>query len=174
MKKICAIFLLFSLCFNGTVYYIIHKQLQKQIRKEIKAKIKQQVPQDELVSIMHSPENAGEFYWIHSREFRYKGTMYDIVSVKQVSETILIYNCVTDHQETLLFKNLGKYVNNTMNANPANSRANNLLSNFFSSMYPPVINSRLLILDAKEISWIIQTSRYQSPYLQVSSLPPKA
>lgn len=152
----------------------MHSYLQRQIRKEIKGRIKQQVPEDELVTIVQTKENAGEFSWIHSKEFRYKGTMYDIVSLEKVSETRFIYHCVTDHQETLLFKNLGKYVNNTMNANPANSKANTLLSSFFNSLYPPEISSQMHLLESEEINWACYTTEYNSPFLKLSSPPPKA
>jgi len=174
LKKITAILLLSALCFNGMGYYFMHRHLQKQIRKEIKGRIKQQVPQEELVTLIQTSENAGEFSWIHSKEFRYKGTMYDIVSLEKVSETRFIYHCVTDHQETLLFKNLSKYVNNTMNANPANSKANNLLSSLFSSLYPPESINRKQIFVSEEIHWIDYTPDYKSPFLKVSFLPPKA
>lgn len=165
--------LLFALCFNSTGYYFIHLHLKNQVRKEIKGRIKAQVPENELVAIIFTPENADSFHWIHSREFRYNGTMYDIVSSKVLDKNITEYYCITDHQETLLFRNLGKYVNFSMNSNAANSRALNLLSLFLCSLYYENDTSPILYFSSSIIEWKFNTVYYESPFVGLNLPPPE-
>ncbi len=66
--------------------------------------------QEELVLLKFSKEETqSELRWEHSKEFEYKGQMYDIVS-KEIKEDSIFYRCWWDHEETLLNKKLTKLV----------------------------------------------------------------
>lgn len=174
MRKLAAIILLFALCFNGTGYYMVHLFLQKKIRKEIKYRIKQNVPREELVIIRYSDENADQFQWIHPKEFRYKETMYDVVSSEQAPDGSTLYECITDYQESKLFANLNKWVNDKMNSNPATSKTSNLFSSFIGGLFPPPVNDELPVLNAENIRWINKTFSYFPPQITKSTPPPKS
>lgn len=165
--------LLITLCFNSVGYYLIHVNLKNQIRKEIKRYIKNQVPDDQLVVISHTPETAGNFHWIHSREFRYNGTMYDIVSVKIITDNVTEYHCITDHQETVLFKNLNKYVNSSMNSHKANSKAVNLLSLLMASLYFEAVREQVQLFSMITVNWRERAMLYQSPDMGLNLPPPE-
>lgn len=145
-----------TLCFNSLGYYLMHNYLKQQIKKEIKARIKKSVPVEELTILILNEHNANDFKWIHEKEFRYHGTMYDIVSKDDTVNGMMVLHCITDVQETELFKNLGKYVTNTMNSNQRSTRTGTLLFNFLNSLYPPDNFEMQPILKAKKIV----TSRY--------------
>jgi hypothetical protein len=147
--------------------------VKSQIRKEIKRYIKNQVPDDQLVVILHTSETAGEFNWIHSREFRYHGTMYDIVSVNVITNNITEYHCITDHQETVLFKNLNKYVNSSMNSHKANSKAVNLLSLLMASLYFESGREQVPVFSMSIVNWREIPVLYQSPYIGLNLPPPE-
>lgn len=151
----------------------MHVHLKNQIRKEIKKYIKNQVPDDQLVCIRHTPASASEFHWIHSREFRYNGTMYDVVTVKVISDNVIEYHCVTDHQETVLFKNLNKYVNSSMNSHKANSKAVNLLSLLLSSLYFESGKVSVPLFSISFVQWTERAIFYHSPDIGLNLPPPE-
>lgn len=151
----------------------MHLHLKNQIRKEIKRYIKNQVPSNQLVVIQHTPETSQNFHWIHSREFNYNGTMYDIVKVKVISDNLTEYHCVTDHQETILFRNLNKYINFSMNSHAANSKAVNLLSLLMISFYHEPGKEQVVFLDCMEVHWNEKRILYHSPFIGFNLPPPE-
>jgi len=46
-------------------------------------------------------EGKNDFRWIHSREFKYKGDMYDIVKKEEDDKQLIVY-CINDTKEKKL------------------------------------------------------------------------
>jgi hypothetical protein len=98
------IFLLDSISPN--VSFLYNKQ---KIHKEMKRLIKHNLNQKdiEFLKIYRSEiENKSLFKWIHSKEFRYRGAMYDIVDLDATIETkeYYIFKVINDVREELLLK----------------------------------------------------------------------
>jgi len=147
--------------------------MKQQVRKEIKARIKRNVPKDELRALLYNNSNSTEFKWHHKKEFSYQGTMYDIVSSERLLNGDIVFYCVTDIQETILFKNLGKHVNDLVNSNPRNTGATVLLSMFLGSLYPPAVNAYEPVLTEKEIISGFTLEVYNDLHPSVNIPPPK-
>jgi len=98
------------------------------------------VPAEQLVVIRYAESNRNDFKWIHSREFVYKGSMYDVVKRVAVSDKITDLHCVNDTQEARLFKNLDEWVKEAMNHGKSGSKIVKLFSGFLSGLYPPPDN----------------------------------
>lgn len=147
--------------------------MKQQVRKEIKARIKSSVPKNELRALIYNYSNSSEFKWHHKKEFCYHGTMYDIVSSERLLNGDIIFYCVTDSQETILFKNLGKHVNDLVNTNPKNTGATVLLSMFMGSLYPPIVNDYEPLFIEKEIisGFTLQVYNDRDPSVNIP--PPK-
>ncbi len=107
--------------------------MQRTIKKEIKTAIKRGVPDSELAQFRFpNDKNLQEkmgIRWLESHEFTYMGNMYDVVHSK-TEGNFIIYKCVNDTQEKILFSGLSKQVKNTMNNDPAKSKTLNLLQKF--------------------------------------------
>ena len=99
--------------------------------------IKAGVPDGELSVIRHTAENSEDFFWIHSREFRYRGVMYDVVRSEQVSDGATLLHCVTDHQETLLFANLDRMTKSRAARHPAHTKAIHFYSLLMGGLFTP-------------------------------------
>ena len=81
--------------------------LQKyHVRKEMIERIKQDIPSSELTAITWTSKNKTDFDWRDSKEFKYKGMMYDVVKTKKVNSEATIYYCLTDHLEMKLLTKL--------------------------------------------------------------------
>lgn len=175
MRKTVAFLLLAAICFNSIGYYLMHRYLQQQIKKEIKAMMKQSVPSEELVAVVLNSKNSDEFKWIHSKEFRYQGIMYDVISMDVMKDGTKLLYCITDKQETLLFKNLGRYVCNSMNSDPKNTRAGSMLMAFLDSLFPPIENNFLTQTYEKgKILNLYYLINYHTPDLTIVSPPPQS
>ena len=174
MKKILPVFLLLALCFNGTAYYFVFKLRQEKVRKEIKMMLKAGVPDGELSVIRHAEDNAHEFRWIHSREFRYKGVMYDVVKSEIAPDGARLLYCVTDHQETLLFANLDRMTKSQTARHPAHTKAIRFYSLLMGGLFTPPDaeyiqpDSGFLIMDAIFIFY------YKQPGIFIDAPPPQS
>jgi hypothetical protein len=112
-RKPASIFLIVALLFNSCGAYLVFESVKKGIRKEIKRKIKAGVPESELHILRFSNNDVKEgtagLDWKDDREFKYDGKMYDIVRITYEGNDI-IYHCVNDTQEEVLFAKLNEMV----------------------------------------------------------------
>ncbi len=108
MKKIITLLLLSLFTFHILGVYVSFEIKEHYIKKDIKRRIKQGVPEGELAQIIYKPSNKNQFDWKHEAEFRYNGTMYDIVRRETLNDSTQIFYCVNDSQETILFQDLEK------------------------------------------------------------------
>lgn len=114
MKKIFSIFLLAIFLFDLVGFFPLFKYAQNKIQKEIKGQLKKTVPQGELYVINVPVEKVNDLDWKREgKEFRYNGTMYDIVK-SETKNGVVQYHCINDKQETQLFANLEELVNQQM------------------------------------------------------------
>lgn len=113
LKRTVSIVLVTLYLFNLFGYLGTFLVAQAQIRKEIKQRIKQSVPENELVRISITPPTASSLQWIKSFEFRYRGSLYDIVRTEHVGDTTH-YTCIHDVKEQGLFADLDEHVRKQM------------------------------------------------------------
>lgn len=110
MKKTVAIFLILIFTINlfgGVLLYFIQKsEIQKEFRQYLKHSINEKSLT--LIKITESDKSKHLIHFTKNDEFRYKGSMYDIVKKKVIKNTIYYY-CFSDKKEDKLRKN---FVNN--------------------------------------------------------------
>lgn len=98
--------LFFGISFFG--YIPVYKILQYRIRQEIKQQIKKDIPAGELHKIIFDTNEEPDWER-EGKEFLYRGLMYDIVK-KEIAGEKIIYYCISDDEETVLFAQLDKIV----------------------------------------------------------------
>lgn len=114
MKKLLSIVLLAVLLYHIGGIFVVFKFQQNAIRKEIKTAIKQGVPKEELHLLTFTAANYQELEWHNHKEFRYRGVMYDIVRKTINHTTSVTFECVSDTDETELFKDLDQLADQEM------------------------------------------------------------
>ncbi len=108
---------------------------KKQIRREIKHQIIAGIDKQELVLLKFTEESAHQqLKWKHSKEFEYKGSMYDIVE-KEVRNDTIYYWCWWDHKETALNKQLNKLLSDVMGQNPQKKEKESQVNKFYASLF---------------------------------------
>jgi hypothetical protein len=111
---------------------VLHFQ-RKAVRKQVKNRILEGIPNSEFTLIKISPESKN-IRWKHSKEFEFKGEMYDVVRTEKHGDTTYYY-CWWDNQETLLNQKLNENISMELGQNATNKSTKNKLISFYKSLY---------------------------------------
>lgn len=134
-RKIFVILLLFSFIAPVVTTYVILRYQKKQVKKEVKKKIISGIDKEELVLLKFTEgEIKSQLEWEHSKEFQYKGEMYDVVE-KEVRGDTTFFWCWWDSEETDLNKQLKGLVKRILEKNPKNQENQKRLNNFLNSLF---------------------------------------
>ncbi len=115
-------------------------------------------------------EGKIDFRWIHSREFKYNGDMFDIVKKEETEDQLIIY-CINDTKEKKLEEEFEKRVhkNSLEDKNlPANKNIINIL------LSEPIQGEQIsndLVYELSFNNW--SSDFYQSSFLDIPSPPPR-
>ncbi len=108
---------------------------RKAVRKEVKHQIMEITSNDELISFTFKKSDTSEVLrWKHSKEFEYKGEMYDIVR-RQYNNDQVTYFLWWDHEETSLNRRLTELTVSLFNQSPSKERSSHQLSFFLSQLF---------------------------------------
>lgn len=111
-----------------------------------------------------------DFRWIHSREFKYNGDMYDIVK-KEETDKQLIVHCINDTKEKKLEEEFEKRVNKNSSEDKRLPVKINIINSLFSE---PIQSEQIkndLVYEQSFNNW--RTDFYQSLFLDIPSPPPR-
>lgn len=130
-------------------------------RHEMKQFIKAGVPEEDRVILKiakQTESNLEIFEWEHSREFRYKGEMYDVLSREEHGDTTY-YSCIHDVKESGLFKELDDLVTRFMNEEDDSQQE--FFSGFFEKVYLRYSPPKPFHAEVKE--------QFNTAYLEIST-----
>jgi len=111
-----------------------------------------------------------DFRWIHSREFKYNGDMYDIVTQEETDKQLIVY-VINDTKEKKLEEEFEKRVHKNSSEDKQHPTTNN---NNFVSLSEPVQSEQIgiaLVYKAVFSYWWIDS--YKSFHLDIHSPPPR-
>ena len=115
-------------------------------------------------------EGKIDFRWIHSREFKYNGDMFDIVKMEEKDDQLIIF-CINDTKEKKLEEEFEKKVHKNSLENkqlPANKNIINVL------LSEPIQSEQIrnaLVYELSFNNW--SADFYQSLFLEIPSPPPR-
>lgn len=75
----------------------------------MKTALKSGVPEDERIQFQFNQKEYTDLIWVKSNEFILNGNYFDVITSTFNGETYIL-NCISDQQETQLFKDLHKEV----------------------------------------------------------------
>ena len=108
------------------------------IRKQVKRELMQNIPREELMTLSFPIAEVDHLVrWEHSREFEYRGEMFDIVSTQFVGDSVH-YLVWWDHEETALNLKLDRLANLAMQ-NEADKTVRNRLQTLVYDFRVPCI-----------------------------------
>ena len=110
-----------------------------------------------------------DFKWIHSREFKYNGDMYDIVT-KEETEEQLIVHVINDTKEKKLEEEFEKRVHK----NSTENKHIPSIIKYSSSISEPVQSEQIeIILAYNSVFSYWRTDSYKSLHTDIPSPPPR-
>lgn len=113
--------------------------------------------------------NKIDFRWIHSREFKLNGDMYDIVTKKETDDQLIVY-VINDTKEKKLEEEFEKRVHK----NSTEEKQIPSVIKYSLSISEPVQQEQISnLLSFEEIFNCLTTDYYQSTYLDIPSPPPR-
>jgi len=146
----------------ATTYFILQHQ-KRLLKKEIKWKIIAGINRDELVLLKFTEEGKKLYLkWKHSKEFEYKGEMYDIVE-QDVKGDTTYYWCWWDNEETMFNKQIASLVSFAAGNTPKSKENQKLLNKFFNSLFLLQAKEKI-IFPNKTISKILLYKQKLHPY----------
>ena len=114
-------------------------------------------------------ENRIEFKWIHSREFKYNGEMYDIVKKEERDNKLFLY-CINDKKEKKLEEEFEKKIQD----NSSNSKHRQLSNQFNILLSEPFQAEKLSFAPVHDFRpKVARSDFYNSVQLDIPSPPPR-
>ncbi len=136
IRAVISLVIVVTMGFATTAYLVSFKLRQHSIRSEVKAMIKNGAPDSLRYNFfIDDIENDPEFTWIHSKEFRYRGDMYDILSKKTTEDGRVLTHCIRDVKESGLFAELDRMVQSGMNGDPQQRNQQQHWHKLFHSLF---------------------------------------
>ncbi len=169
-RSLIGIFLFLCLIAPLASTYLYLKHQKKLVRKEIKWRIIAGIDRSELVFLKFSKEEKLLLLnWKHSKEFEFKGEMYDIVETHDRDDSTF-YWVWWDHEETKLNRQLKEIVAGAFGNKDLNKESRMNLQKFFQTLFFPSSNDRPGYLAFTEIENKIHR---QNLYANDGFPPPK-
>lgn len=135
LKTTISIVLLFVITLATLFPFAYLKMEKKAIRKSIKHKIIAGIDKNELVLLVFDKHEVDKkVKWKHSKEFQYKGEMYDIVE-KEIVGNEIYYWVWWDKEETKLNQKLVHLVRQNLAQNPNQNNKKQAITHFFKTLY---------------------------------------
>ncbi|WP_452230171.1 MULTISPECIES: hypothetical protein [unclassified Lacinutrix] len=171
--KITGILLLFCLITPVvSTFTFLHFQ-KRRVRREVKGKMITGINKNELVLLKFTEaETQTEIRWEHSKEFEFKGQMYDIVE-KHVEGDNTYYWCWWDHEETKLNKQLDRLLTNVLGNIQKRQEKKNQLTDFFKKLFHENQENHLAITSKQEKKHFSYTEGFSTFYHAPPIPPPR-
>ncbi len=170
MKIFLNIILIFTILTISVGHIFIFSIQEHFIKKEIKRALLKNTPDAELKTLVIAKNKLNSengFKYIHSKEFKYLGEMYDIVR-KFESKDSIKFVCIHDKDETALINNFVKYCKDDKNSSPIKRKINILNLDYYiiTDYNVNYISFSLFLFD-------IESDNYNSFHPQIASPPPE-
>lgn len=171
MKKILSILMLFFLILNtfGIIAYYYYNG--SVIKSEIKALMKSNIPKDKIEYIA-VPKNSRYYTRIHSKEFRYYGKMYDIIS-ESIEGDSIYFKCINDEKEEQLMKSISQLYFGTEDGLVSHRYAGNFLKISFIPIFEQKIFSNYII-EFSNLNYCVVQENCLTGFTTVALPPPKS
>jgi hypothetical protein len=174
LKRIVSIIVLLILFYNVCGFILIHPVLSDFYKHRGIEKTKEHSKRELTELLIFSKDDLKDgkikIEWIHSREFRYNGNMYDIFE-KEEDENYYYYYCINDTKE----KGLEDRFKKKVEENSANSKQTNYEPSTLKILFSELLKKEF-DQSQKENGIIFNnciTKDYPTSYSEVPTPPPQ-
>jgi hypothetical protein len=93
------------MCYHLLGFFTYFEWKRYAINKQIKHELKHAVPDNQLIQFHFTHHEINQLKWVKSHEFILNGHYYDVLK-KEKTKHGFFFHCISDDQETTLFKQL--------------------------------------------------------------------
>lgn len=176
MKKLLSILLLLLLIFQSLGVISIFKFQELRLKKIVKQRIKNGIPKSEHLNfsfhLQYLNNNNLDLKFIHSKEFSFKGEMYDVLFQREIGDSIH-FTVIHDPKETGLFANLDKIIQQEKENNSENKKLNEKIKNLIALNYINNNSEIKINIVSEMIEYFDLNEIYLNPFISINSPPPK-
>ncbi len=156
----------------GATYLGLHIQKWR-VKKEVKAKLIQGLDKSELTHLTFSKSQLEtDLRWEHSREFEYKGEMYDVIEQHEKSDSIE-FVCWHDKAETELNQRLQTLIAKATHNSPEHHARESLYYQFLKSLAVEFVPQLHLSLSESQRNFASHATQYEFILLDEELKPPR-
>jgi hypothetical protein len=174
MKRITSILILSLFIYNSIGFLAIHPFISMYYKyvgiQRADMPSKEEMIELLIFNIEDIENNKIDFRWIHLREFKYNGDMYDMVTKKETAEQLIVY-CINDTKEKKLEEEFEKRVHKNSSEDKQRPTTNNY--NFVSISEPVQSEQIEIILAYNSVFSYWRTDSYKSLHTDIPSPPPR-
>lgn len=173
MKKNISIIILSLFIYNSFGFLAVHPFLSIYY-KSLGIQKAEEHSAEEIIELLifnkeDIVENTIDFKWIHSREFKYNGEMYDIVKKEERDNQLFLY-CINDIKEKKLEEEFAKKVHD----NSTNCKNRKLSYHFTVLLSEPIQTDKISFKPVCEFNFYNMLAEcYNSINLDIPSPPPR-
>lgn len=172
-RKVTGILLIFCLVAPIVATFTFLHYQKRQVKREVKWKMIAGIDKNELVLLKFTDEETQtELRWEHSKEFEYKGQMYDIVE-KSIQGDTIYYWCWWDHEETKLNKQLDGLLAKVLGNNPQRQEKKSQLADFFKKLFHEKQETQTAIITTQTIKHFYYSEDFASLFHAPPVPPPR-
>ncbi len=165
--------MIFCLVAPNVATFTFLQYQKRQVKREVKWKMIAGIDKNELVLFKFTDTEAQtELNWEHSKEFEYKGQMYDVVE-KLVQGDTIYYWCWWDHEETKLNKQLNGLLAKVLGNNPQRQEKKRQLADFFKKLFHENQENQTAIITTQTINHFFYSEDFVCIYHTPPVPPPR-
>lgn len=116
-------------------------------------------------------EAAAQLFWEHSREFEFRGEMYDVVRSETKGDTTW-YWCYHDQKETRVKKSMASFLSRYLGSGPCQQRDQERLQYYFRTLFVSRLGEIESLAMAMEIAIPVYQATYPMDILHLPYAPP--
>lgn len=174
-KKVTAVIAALILIYNTSGYVIVYQQLIMLTKYSNHLSIEKKQVKEKIIllSFLKSDiENKTiDFIWKHSREFKFNGSMYDIVERIDSADSVHFY-CFLDKKENKLKADFNKHFEHNKGDQKNNSKGRTIAAQQLTDLFHSQLTSTEPVCFRQKYSSYLETT-YQGNEPEIPSPPPK-
>jgi hypothetical protein len=155
------------------ITWTTYEYQREKVRKSVKRMMMAGIKSEELILLRFAQAEKNRLLnWKHSKEFEYKGEMYDIVESTESGDSVF-YWCWWDYEETRLNRQLAGQVSAAMGHDRAAKSRQDQLNKFLHSLFFSDLFDWIPYPVERRITGMVYFSHLYEIYLPPPAPPPK-
>lgn len=138
LHRITALIAAITLLYNTSGYVIVYQQLTTLAKHSNHLAIEKKQVKEQIILLSFNKTDIKngniDFIWKHSKEFKYNGSMYDIVERIDSEDSVYFY-CFLDEKENKLEANFNRHFEKDKEEKSRNSSGGTMLAQLITDLY---------------------------------------